>query len=189
MVDAAATLASSAGVYAMNAPQPLRRLGTQNNWYVPASNFRASDGEWVQVIAFGEPHWRGLCRALGHEQWLSDPRCADNDARVAHRELVHGWIAAAIATAPAAAWESSIVSAGGFCQRIREIEEAWADPLLAERGLVGSVGPARPAGSAPFPVPIASLARASLPAVLPSGPALGEHTDALAAELGVPSSA
>jgi crotonobetainyl-CoA:carnitine CoA-transferase CaiB-like acyl-CoA transferase len=181
MVDAAATLASSAGVYALNAPRPLRRLGTQNNWYVPAANFRASDGAWVQVIAFGEHHWRGLCRAVDRSEWLEDPRCADNDARVSHRSLVHGWIGAIIATAPAAHWEATIVAAGGFCQRIREIEEAWADPLLAERGLVGSVSSARLS----FPVPVASLARRDLPEALPAGPALGQDTATLAAEVGV----
>ena len=186
MVDAAATLASSAGVYAMNSSAPLRRLGTQNNWYVPASNFRASDGEWVQVIAFGEHHWRALCHAVGHDEWLADPRCTGNDARVAHRDLVHGWIADAIAGAPAASWEASIVAAGGFCQRIREIEEAWSDPALIERGLIGSVS----LDGTSFPVPVASLARASPPAgrsplPLPPGPVLGADTAALAAELGV----
>jgi crotonobetainyl-CoA:carnitine CoA-transferase CaiB-like acyl-CoA transferase len=181
LVDAAATLASSAGVYALNSSQPLRRLGTENHWYAPASNFQASDGDWVQLIAFGEHHWRALCRALGRSEWLDDPRFADNAARIAHRDVLHGSIASVVGTAPAAHWESSIVAAGGFCQRVREIEEAWSDPLLVDRGLMGSIA----AADATFPVPVASLARAVLADPLPPGPGLGEHTGALAAELGV----
>ena len=181
MVDAAATLTSSAGVYALNAREPLRRLGTENRWYVPAGNFQAADGEWVQLIAVGDHHWRALCRALGHPEWLDDPRCSGNAARVANRELIHEWVASAVRTAPASRWEAAIVEAGGFCQRIREIEDGWADPLLVDRGLRGSIEGADGA----FPVPIASLARTWDGEPLPPGPALGEHTAALATELGV----
>ena len=185
MVDAAATLASSAGVYALNADEPLRRLGTQNRWYVPAGNFQAADGDWVQLIAVGEHHWRALCRALDRPEWLDDPRSSGNAARVANRELVHERIASIVQTAPAAHWEDVIVEAGGFCQRIREIEDGWADPLLLDRRLRGSIEGADGA----FPVPVASLARTRGGEPLAPGPALGEHTAALAAELGVALSA
>jgi crotonobetainyl-CoA:carnitine CoA-transferase CaiB-like acyl-CoA transferase len=186
MVDAAATLASSVGVHALNGKQPIRRMGTENYWYVPAANFEAAGGEYVQVMAINEHHWRVLCRTLGHPEWIDDERCVDNDARVRNRALVHGWIAGAIATDTAAHWSQGITEAGGFCQRIREIEEAWSDPQLIERGLRAELDNGR---DAPFPVPTASLARgasAARPAFRP-GPGLGEHSDAIASDLGLDS--
>jgi crotonobetainyl-CoA:carnitine CoA-transferase CaiB-like acyl-CoA transferase len=182
LLDSAATLASTVGVYALNGPEPLRRMGTESVWYVPASNFPAADGQWVQVMAINDGHWRGLCRTLGHPEWIDDPRMADNAARVKHRELVHGLIGSAIATDTAEHWAAAVTAAGGFCQQIREIEEAWSDPLLVERRLraEGEVG------GVPFQVPVASLARTPLASPLPPGPRLGEHSEAIAAELGLP---
>jgi crotonobetainyl-CoA:carnitine CoA-transferase CaiB-like acyl-CoA transferase len=179
MVDAAATLASSVGVYALNGERPIRRLGTQNMWYVPAANFPAADGRWVQLMAFGEHHWRVLSEVLGHPEWID--RYPSNAARVARREEVHVAIAAVIATDTAEHWAEQITAAGAFCQRIREIEEAWADPLLTARGLRVDLDTAR---DPPFPVPTASLARDASRNLRP-GPRLGEHSREIAAEIGV----
>lgn len=185
MVDAAATLTSSVGVYAMNGPAPLRRMGTENLWYVPAANFEAADGEYVQLMAISEHHWRGLARALGRPEWIDDPRFADNDARVQHRRELHDLIARVIRTAPAAHWSAEITAAGGFCERIREIEEAWSDPLLEQRGLLTSVALDAPEE---FRVPVVSLARTSRAPTTLRAPRLGEHSLEIAAELGLDSS-
>jgi crotonobetainyl-CoA:carnitine CoA-transferase CaiB-like acyl-CoA transferase len=183
MVDVAATMTSSAGVYALGGAPPLRRMGTENRWYVPAGNFEASDGDWVQLIAVGEHHWRALARGLGHPEWLDDPRLASNEVRLERRGEVHDMLAAVIAERPASHWEREVRAAGGFCQRIREIEEAWADPLLAARGLVAPLAEGADAG---FPVPVASLARTAVPAEgLPPAPRLGQHTEEIAGELGL----
>jgi crotonobetainyl-CoA:carnitine CoA-transferase CaiB-like acyl-CoA transferase len=85
-------------------------------------------------------------------------------------------IGAVIATGTAADWAERIARAGGLCQRVREIEEAWADPLLAERGLLGRTEDG-------VALPLVSLARGADPGALPLAPVLGEHTDAVLAEL------
>jgi crotonobetainyl-CoA:carnitine CoA-transferase CaiB-like acyl-CoA transferase len=181
MVDSASVLASSVGVHAVNG-SALRRMGTQNPWYVPAANFEASDGEWVQVMAVTEHHWRALCEGLDHPEWLEDPRFASNEERVANREAVHELLGEAIKTGTASHWESAVTDAGGFCQRIREIEEAWSDPLLAERGLVTEIDGDE---VGPLTAPVASLAARDADAPRQRAPRLGEHTDAVAAELGL----
>jgi crotonobetainyl-CoA:carnitine CoA-transferase CaiB-like acyl-CoA transferase len=181
MVDSAAVLASSVGVHAVNG-SALRRMGTQNPWYVPAANFEASDGQWVQVMAVTEQHWRALCEALGHPEWLEDSRFAGNEERVAHREAVHSALADVIRTDTAGHWEQAVIAAGGFCQRIREIEEAWSDPLLAERGLVTEID-GEELGA--LKVPVASLADRGTKTLRPRAPRLGEHTEELAKELGI----
>ena len=180
MIDSASVLTSSVGVRALNDSEPIRRMGTENPWYVPAANFEAADGEWVQLIAVSEQHWAALCEALGHPEWRDDPRFADNDARVANREAVHAAIAEVIRTDDAARWQSAVTRAGGFCQRIREIEEAWRDPVLASRGLVTEVDD--PEGAH---IPVISLADRDRGGSRPRAPGLGEHTARVAEELGV----
>lgn len=185
MLDAAATLASSSGVYALAGDQPLRRMGSQNLWYVPADNFRAADGEWVQVMAISEHHWRVLARALGHPEWIDAPGFRDNDERVANRDAVHRAVGDAIARATAEHWSRVVTAAGGFCQRIVEIEEAWAAPVLADRGLVAPLEDED--GAVSTSIPRVSLAR--IPGQAPSpyrrAPRLGEHSRAIARELGL----
>ena len=85
-------------------------------------------------------------------------------------------IAEVIATAPADEWVERINGAGGMCERLRSLADAWRDPLLAERGLVGELD----GGPFDFPLPVVSLAR---PGRLVPGPSLGQHTDEVLAEL------
>ena len=124
------------------------------------------------MVALNERHWEAICAALEHPEWLDEPRVATGGARIASRALVNERIAEAIATRPARDWVERITAAGGLCERVREVEEAWTDPLLAERGLVGTM----PDGT---PLPLVSLARTADPQELAPGPALGEHTDAV----------
>jgi crotonobetainyl-CoA:carnitine CoA-transferase CaiB-like acyl-CoA transferase len=81
-----------------------------------------------------------------------------------------------IATAPADEWVERINAAGGMCERLRGLGDAWRDPLLADRGLLGELD----GGSFGFPLPVVSLAR---PGKLVPGPSLGQHTDEVLAEI------
>ena len=80
---------------------------------------------------------------------------------------LHDEIAAVIRQRPAEEWCAVITQSGGFCARVREVEEAWADPILRERGrLVELAG-------LDFPVPVVSLTQGI--AAVSRGPRLGEH--------------
>jgi crotonobetainyl-CoA:carnitine CoA-transferase CaiB-like acyl-CoA transferase len=176
LVDSAATLTSLTALMALAGSDPPRRLGSESHLVVPSAVYAASDGEHVQIVALNERHWQALCAALDQRGWLDEPRFAEKEARIANRELVNERIGAAIATRPAGEWVERITAAGGLCERVREVEEAWADPLLAERGLLGRM----PDGTL---LPLVSLARAADPRQLEPSPALGEHTDAVLREL------
>jgi crotonobetainyl-CoA:carnitine CoA-transferase CaiB-like acyl-CoA transferase len=176
LLDSAATLTSTVALFSLSGEFEPSRIGTQSYLRVPSAVFAASDGEHVQVIALHEGHWQALCAALDRPEWLDDPLCAGNDARLANRELVNGRLAEVIATAPADDWVERINDAGGMCERLRSLGDGWRDPLLADRGLVGELD----GGPFDFPLPVVSLAR---PKRLVPGPALGQHTDEVLAEL------
>jgi glutaryl-CoA transferase len=174
LLDSAATLTSTVALFALGGEFEPGRIGAESYLRVPSAVFEAGDGEHVQIVALHDGHWEGICRALGRPEWIDDERCATNDARLAHRDLVHNLIRDVIPTAPAGEWVERINAAGGMCERLRGVGEAWQDPLLAERGLLGDVA------GFDFPLPVMSLAR---PQELGRGPRLGEHTEEVLAEL------
>jgi crotonobetainyl-CoA:carnitine CoA-transferase CaiB-like acyl-CoA transferase len=179
LVDAAATLSGLAGVAAL-AGEPPSRIGSQSPLAVPSGVFATADG-YVQVVAYSERQWRAVCAALEHDEWLDDPRSADAAARLAHRDLVHERVAGVLAGGPTARWVEAITAAGGLAEPVREIDEAWRDPALRERGLLGHLEDAELGGR---PMPTLSLAhpRGADPA-FPAGPRLGEHTEAMLREI------
>jgi len=176
LVDSAATLTSTLALFALSGDFDPGRIGSESYLRVPSAVFAAADGAHVQVVALHDRHWQGICTALGHAEWIDDPRFATNDARLANRDQVHAGIAEVVATAPADEWVDRINAAGGMCERVRTVAGAWRDPLLAERRLVGDVE------GAPFdfPLPVVSLAR---PEALLPAPSLGQHTDEVLAGL------
>lgn len=71
-----------------------RRAGAQLATVAPVGLFKGKQ-QWLVIIALGR-HWEILCRLLGREDMLSDPRFADNAARVKNRQLIatviEGWL-------------------------------------------------------------------------------------------------
>ena len=177
--DAAATLTGLAAVAALAGEAP-GRMGSQSPLAVPSGVFSTADGH-VQVVAYNERQWRAICAALERPDWLEDPCCADAAARLAHRETVHERLAAVFATGPTGRWVAAITDAGGLAETVRDVEEAWRDGHLRERGLLGHL---EDAGLGTRPLPTLSLAgpRRADPA-FPAGPRLGEHTTAVLREL------
>jgi crotonobetainyl-CoA:carnitine CoA-transferase CaiB-like acyl-CoA transferase len=182
MLDAAATLTGPVALRALGGETPLGRIGSESYLLVPSASFEASDGVYLQVIALTEEHWRAICGALDHPEWVDDPRSSDNAARLANRDLVHGWIREVIATRPADRWVRAITEAGAICVRVREVDDAWSDPRLIQRGLLARLAAA---GFESFAVPVMSLARCADPAALAPGPRLGEHSAQVLRELGI----
>jgi crotonobetainyl-CoA:carnitine CoA-transferase CaiB-like acyl-CoA transferase len=176
LLDSAAALTSPLALFSLSGEFEPHRIGSESYVRVPSAVFETADGAHVQVVALHDRHWAGLCEALDRRDWIDDERCATGDARLANRELVHDRIAGVIATAPADEWVERINAAGGMCERLRGLGDAWRDPMLAERGLVGELD----GGPFDFPLPVVSLAR---PGELRPGPGLGEHTDEVLAEL------
>ena len=183
MADAASTLVSTGALMAAGGLYEPRRLGSESPLVAPSAVFVAGDGREVQVVCVTERHWQRLCEALGHPEWMDDPLCADNDARLANRGEVHSRIAGLIASNTAAFWVQRISESGALCEHVRDIEEAWADDRLPARGVVS---PDAQGGSGwAARLPRVSLARdgAAHPDWMAPAPALGADTDAVMREL------
>jgi glutaryl-CoA transferase len=182
LLDAAATLTGPVALLALGGHLTPRRSGSESYLLAPSAIFEASEGRHLLVIAVTEDHWRAVCAALGHPEWIDDPRCADNAARLANRELVHGWIRDVIASDTVDHWVTVISAAGAICAPVREIDDAWSDPRLIQRDLLARLAKA---GFDSFALPVMSLARCVDAAALTPGPRLGQHSAEVLRELGV----
>jgi crotonobetainyl-CoA:carnitine CoA-transferase CaiB-like acyl-CoA transferase len=127
--------------------------------------------------------WRGLCRTLGLEAWLTDPRFETMVGRHAHKAELVAEITARLQAATAAEWEARFTAADVPCTRVRTVPELLQDPQACANGTLATVphptlGPVRLLG-----VPIRLDDTPGAPAAPP--PAIGEHTDTILAEAGL----
>jgi formyl-CoA transferase len=127
--------------------------------------------------------WAGLCRTLGLEAWLEDPRLRTMVGRHAHKAELIGVITKRLAARTAAEWEGRFAEADVPCTRVRSVPEMLVDPQALLNGTLTTVahptlGPVRLLG---VPVRLAGTpgTRAGPP------PAIGEHTDAILGEAGL----
>ncbi len=163
-----------------------RRLGNAHPSIVPYETFRARDG-WVIVAVGSESLWTKFCEALGRPDWASDPRFATNRDRVENRAALVPEIEARLLEGSAAEWYDRLARAGVPCGRVRPVAEALAEAEADTRGLVVEVdhpeaGRVRMVGN---PVRLGGARAAGGREPLRPPPRLGEHTDAVLAEIGV----
>lgn len=126
--------------------------------------------------------WEGLCRALGVEDWLADPRLQTMVGRHTHKAELIARITERLAGRPAAEWEAIFEGAGVPCTRIRSVPEMLADAQAEANGTLAAavhpaLGPVRFLG-----VPVRLAGTPGTPPGPP--PTLGEHSDAILAEAG-----
>ncbi len=126
--------------------------------------------------------WTGLCRALGLDAWLDDPRLQTMVGRHTHKAELIAAITERLMARPAADWEAIFEAADVPCTRIRTIPEMLVDPQARANGTLASVPHPR-LGLLRFLGPPVRLA--ATPGHPPSPPPdVGEHSDQILAEAG-----
>ena len=144
------------------------------------SAYRTRDGALVMLGASNLRQQKRLWTVLERPDMIK----TSNEARDAGRDAEEAVLTEIMATRTAAEWEEYLQSRHVPAARVRRMEEALADPQLAARGVLhrhaGATGVA-----GPFTVPLAAFTFAhDGPRIDTPPPALGQHTDAVLAELG-----
>ena len=112
--------------------------GTRSPFFAPYEAYRTADGHLVVVGTGGQDSWGALCRALGLERLVDDPRFATNADRVRNVEELRLELEAVLVKAPSAAWSEALAEVGVACapvQRLSEVlesEQVRALDLLRE---------------------------------------------------------
>jgi itaconate CoA-transferase len=165
--------------YAMYTGLPPERTGTSHATIAPYGAFRTGGGGTVQLGVQNDREWHRLCsQVLRRPELADDPRFATNTARVAARAELHREIEATLAARSADEVLALLDAAQIANAKLNTVGDVLAHPQLEHRWAeVGS--PAGPVRALPSPLSTAGAA----PALGPI-PAVGEHTDAILAELG-----
>jgi crotonobetainyl-CoA:carnitine CoA-transferase CaiB-like acyl-CoA transferase len=128
-----AWLANAALAYFVTGTPPARH-GNAHAQIVPYDVFATADGH-LQLSFGNDVQFARLVEVLGAPEWATDARYATNPARVASRvELTHA-LSARFATRPSEAWLSLLRAAGVPCGPVRTLDQAFADPQAAARGM------------------------------------------------------
>ena len=160
------------------------RVATMNRGQTsaPSDLFRTRDG-WIIAYAIGNPMFARWVKLLGEPDWLTDPRFKDDEARGNHGEIISkrvaAWAAEQTTAEALAALEGARIPAGP----VYSPQEALEDAHIRAAGLLRDTaypGLARPAALAPTPVDLSETPGR----FRHRAPTLGEHTDAILAELG-----
>src|SRR6202171_5619311 len=146
------------------------------------NNYVAGDGRRFWIVGLqGDRHWPALCRAVGRSDWLTDARFDTGRSRAANAIELIGELDEIFAARPLDEWAK--VFAGEpdfFWSPINSIEDVVADDQFHAAGGVVYV----PDGDSSAPK-VASPADFHGTPWEPrsAAPKLGEHTDAILAEL------
>jgi itaconate CoA-transferase len=168
--------------YAFDGAPPPPRSGAAHATIYPYGPFPAGDGGVVMLGLQNEREWQLFCaRVLGRPALASDPRFASNASRTEAREALRAIIVEAFAPWTSAEVVARLDAAQIANARVNTMAEVWSHPQLQARGRWVEVD--SPAGPIPALLPpgIGDASAACMGAI----PALGEHTDALLAELGL----
>ena len=175
-----AWLANQAQGWFVTGRAPTRR-GNAHPSIVPYETFATADGE-IAVAVGSERQWARFVEAIGSSELTDDPRFATNGDRVENREALRPLLAARLAAAPTADWIARLGAAEVPVGPINDVAAALASPQVAARGLVVDIehpvlGTIRQVGP-PFDLKVTPATVRTPP------PLLGEHSDAVLAELG-----
>lgn len=172
--------------YAFEGAPPPPRTGASHATIYPYGPFPAGDGGTVMLGLQNEREWVAFCEKVLQQPGLAtEPRFAGNARRVAAREELRALIVAAFSTLTVPQVVERLELAQIANARVNTMAEVWAHPQLAARQRWREVG--SPVGPLPALLPPGSWQDAA-PRMDPV-PALGEHTDALLAELGLDAAA
>jgi crotonobetainyl-CoA:carnitine CoA-transferase CaiB-like acyl-CoA transferase len=158
------------------------QAGNHHPTLIPMGAFPSADG-LVNVAAPGGEKWRDLCRLIGAEFLLDDPRYASGRSRSEHRDELNEIIGRYTAKQPTSHWVDVLNDAGIPCGSVHSVDQTFADPQVEHLGMVASVD--HPTmGEIDIIRNAVNLTRTPT-RISSASPERGQHTDEVLTELGV----
>jgi crotonobetainyl-CoA:carnitine CoA-transferase CaiB-like acyl-CoA transferase len=160
------------------------QIGKRTEMRNPAmNNYLCADGRRVWLVGLEpERHWAPLCRAVGHPEWITDPRFDNLFVRAQNVDVLIPMLDEIFATKTLDEWAE--VFAGEpelFWAPLNTADDILADPQLTPAGALVEV-PDGSSGTMMIATPVDFHGTPWAPRSL--APDQGEHTDAILTELG-----
>jgi crotonobetainyl-CoA:carnitine CoA-transferase CaiB-like acyl-CoA transferase len=169
----------TATAYLREEPQKLRAGKVLANPMV--GPFQTADDRWLMLNMLDDVrHWPPLCRALGIEELVDDPRFVDSDARRAHADELHAIFVDRIAARPLREVVASLAAEDTLFSTMASPLEVIDDPQVVANGYLAQHPTNTRARLATSPMQFDD----EMVEVRRPAPALSEHTEEVLGELG-----
>lgn len=114
-----------------------QRLGTAHAQVVPYQVYPTQDG-FIFIASGNQNLFERLCRAIGREEMIDDPRFENNATRVVNREACVKLIFERVAEIDTAALMAALDAHGVPYSPINDLESLWADGQVDALGVTES---------------------------------------------------
>jgi crotonobetainyl-CoA:carnitine CoA-transferase CaiB-like acyl-CoA transferase len=159
------------------------RVGNASPFYAPYGTFTCRDGRDIQIASFNNKFFQNICKALGREDLLNDPRFTTVEDRLAREAELNAEIQAAFSQRDSDDMMRRLVEADVMAAPVNTYAQTFADPQVQHNQMVIEVNHAR----------VGKLKVGGIPAKLKktpgavrlAPPTLGQHTREVLQELGL----
>jgi crotonobetainyl-CoA:carnitine CoA-transferase CaiB-like acyl-CoA transferase len=157
------------------------RVGNGTGSSSPRGVYQAADGKWLAIAASNQQIARRLFAAMGRAEMIEDPRYSTSASRLQHNDELQALVANWVAERPAAETLEHLNKFEVVSSPVNDASDVVADPHYRERTLMELTG-SEALGRVLMPGPVFHMNDYDGPGYH-GVPAIGEHTDAVLAEL------
>ena len=109
------------------------RVGNDFPDAAPRSLYRTADDRWLGLSATSQNTWEGLARAMGLDELLSEPRFANNAARLENKDALNSILQTWLGRRATDAIMDELIPAGGVVGPVYNSADIVADPHYQAR--------------------------------------------------------
>jgi CoA:oxalate CoA-transferase len=183
MLDCAVAAMGSVVSAYVNGGIPAAPIGNAAASGAASSGLFQTSTSKLTMVANTEEQYAALCRTIGRQDLLTDPRFQEPAARKQNQDALRAIIGTCLETRPAIEWEHALAAAGVPAGAVRSVAELMNEEQVAARGLFRRFAVPEMDRTASFPAAGFKLNGSSVgPAE--GAPVLGADNDSVLAELG-----
>lgn len=140
MLDCQVAMLSYQAAYYLHSGIVPGPQGTGHDSIATYRGFACAGGTQLVVTANTQRMWEGLCRSLGFEHLIGDPRFLTDVNRYNNREALWALLEPAFACRPATEWMVALEDQGVPAAVVNTLDEVVKDPQVLHRGIVATIG-------------------------------------------------
>lgn len=159
------------------------RVGNASPFYAPYGTFTCRDGRDIQIASFNNKFFHNICRAIGREDLIDDPRFTTGEERLAREPELNAEIQNAFAQCDSVEMLSRLAKEDCMAAPVNTYEQTFTDPQVIHNQMSVEVNHARVGKVKVGGIPV--KLKKTPGAVRLAPPTLGQHTREVLQELGL----
>jgi crotonobetainyl-CoA:carnitine CoA-transferase CaiB-like acyl-CoA transferase len=159
------------------------RVGNASPFYAPYGTFTCRDGRDIQIASFNNKFFHNICRAIGREDLIDDPRFTTGEERLACEPELNAEIQRAFSQFDSEAMMRRLAKEDCMAALVNTYEQTFSDPQVQHNQMAVEVNQARVGKVKVGGIPV--KLKKTPGAVRLAPPTLGQHTHEVLQELGL----